>query len=284
MCVCQILLWLTSWITAASSVCPVTQNSLNNIVTLILGHCISTCSVFVLSWLFSVPRHGFWVWFVLTARTWHYHWQRREHYRPGWSACHVQVLPLSESKPQVRSNRLELTEPGICCGNGDSRVTENRKSGKIYFLCKKNRQVYFFFFFLMKIEMMDLWMPIESTKLIFIMNFSVLDFFRFASRMPQISQIRLVVTFTIFRGWMGGGREGQECTRTLPHRNFLLFFPLTVPCSELSFWLGWYFVWCLFVCWLLNPYLTRKSSESSTVGPREPRLELGSRPGRFGEL
>ena len=32
------------------------------------------------------------------------------------------------------------------------------------------------------------------------------------------------------------------------------------------------------------PYLTRKSSESSTVGPREPRLDLGSRPGRFGEL
>ena len=35
---------------------------------------------------------------------------------------------------------------------------------------------------------------------------------------------------------------------------------------------------------LLNPYLTRKSSESSTVGPREPRLDLGSRPGRFREL
>ena len=32
----------------------------------------------------------------------------------------------------------------------------------------------------------------------------------------------------------------------------------------------------------LNPYLTRKSSESSTVGPREPRLDLGSRPGRLG--
>ena len=35
---------------------------------------------------------------------------------------------------------------------------------------------------------------------------------------------------------------------------------------------------------IVNPYLTRKSSESSTVGPREPWLDLGSRPGRFGEL
>ena len=36
----------------------------------------------------------------------------------------------------------------------------------------------------MKTEMIDLWMQIEGTKLIFIMNFSVLDFFKFASRMP----------------------------------------------------------------------------------------------------
>ena len=37
--------------------------------------------------------------------------------------------------------------------------------------------------------------------------------------------------------------------------------------------------------WLtsVNPYLTGKSSESSTVGPREPWLDLGST-GRFGEL
>ena len=34
----------------------------------------------------------------------------------------------------------------------------------------------------------------------------------------------------------------------------------------------------------INPYLTGKTSESSTVGPREPWLDLGSRPGRFGEL
>ena len=51
----------------------------------------------------------------------------------------------------------------------------------------------------MKIKMMDLWMQIEGRKLIFIMNFSVLDFFKFASRMPQITQI-LVSTFNIFPG------------------------------------------------------------------------------------
>ena len=41
----------------------------------------------------------------------------------------------------------------------------------------------------MKIKMMDLWMQIEGTKIIFIVNFSVLDFFKFASRMPHIAQI-----------------------------------------------------------------------------------------------
>ena len=34
-------------------------------------------------------------------------------------------------------------------------------------------------------------MQTESTKLIFIMNFSVLHFFKFASRMPQISNFGL---------------------------------------------------------------------------------------------
>ena len=32
-------------------------------------------------------------------------------------------------------------------------------------------------------------MQIGITKLTFVMNFSVLDFFKFASRMPQIAQI-----------------------------------------------------------------------------------------------
>ena len=60
---------------------------------------------------------------------------------------------------------------------------------------------------------MDLWMQIEGTKLIFSMSITVLDFFKFASRMPQIAQI-LVSTFKIFRGSMPPD----------PPRNFLFFF------------------------------------------------------------
>ena len=56
----------------------------------------------------------------------------------------------------------------------------------------------------MKIKMMDLCNQIESTKLMFIMNLSVLDFFKLASRMPQIAQI-LVSTFKISRGEVGRG-------------------------------------------------------------------------------
>ena len=40
-------------------------------------------------------------------------------------------------------------------------------------------------------------MQIEGRKMIFIMNFIVLDFFKFASRMPQIAQI-LVSAFKFF--------------------------------------------------------------------------------------
>ena len=58
-------------------------------------------------------------------------------------------------------------------------------------------------------------------KLIFIMNFSVLDFFKFASRMPQTAQI-FVWTFKIFRGSMPPD----------PPRYFLFFFSLAI----LSIW------------------------------------------------
>ena len=51
----------------------------------------------------------------------------------------------------------------------------------------------------MKIKMTDLWMQTGGRKLIFIMNFRVLDFFKFASMMPEIAQ-SLVSTFTIFAG------------------------------------------------------------------------------------
>ena len=57
-------------------------------------------------------------------------------------------------------------------------------------------------------------MQIEGTKLIFIMNLSVLDFFYFASRMPQIAQI-LVSASKIFQG------RGMPLD---PPRNFLFLF------------------------------------------------------------
>ena len=88
-------------------------------------------------------------------------------------------------------------------------------------------------------------MQIEGTKLIFIMNYSVLHFFKFASRMPQIAQI-LVSTFKIF--WEGGG-EGGHCggggwggghaprpprgggMPPDPPRNVLFVFSLAIPGS-----------------------------------------------------
>ena len=74
--------------------------------------------------------------------------------------------------------------------------------------------------FSMKINMMDMWMQIEGRKMIFIMNFSVLDFFKFASRMPQIAQI-LVSTFTFF--------TREHAPRTLI--DISSFFSLAVPGS-----------------------------------------------------
>ena len=72
-------------------------------------------------------------------------------------------------------------------------------------------------------------MQIEGTKLIFVMNFSVLHFFKFPSRMHQIAQI-LVSIFKIFRGSEegegggGGGGGGGRGHTTRPPRNFLFFF------------------------------------------------------------
>ena len=84
-------------------------------------------------------------------------------------------------------------------GNEDYRGNENRKSWKKNFF--RGKKIDKHTFFPMKIKMVDLWMQTEVRKLIFIMNFSVLDFFKFASRMPQTAQI-FVSTFKIFRGSM----------------------------------------------------------------------------------
>ena len=73
-------------------------------------------------------------------------------------------------------------------------------------------------------------MQIEGTKLVFIMFFSVLDFFKFASQLPQITQI-LALTFNIF--W----KPPPPSPRNSP-TNFLFFFSLAnlhwlfnKPCS-----------------------------------------------------
>ena len=123
---------------------------------------------------------------------------------------------------------FRFAEHGIRRGNEESHRTENRKLWKKYFLWeKKNQQAYFFS---MKFKMMDLCMKIEGTKLIFIMNFSVLDFFKFVSRMPQIAQIELVLAFKIFPE--GGGGVGMPLdTSPPPPRNFLFFFSLAIPGS-----------------------------------------------------
>ena len=56
------------------------------------------------------------------------------------------------------------------------------------------------------------------------MNFSVIYFFKFASKMPQIAQI-LVSTFNIFQK---GGRDGEgECPR-IP-LEISSFFSLAIP-------------------------------------------------------
>ena len=51
-------------------------------------------------------------------------------------------------------------------------------------------------------------MQIEGEKLMFIMNFSVLHFLKFAPRMPQIAQ-SYVSTFNIFWGRVEGGLRGE---------------------------------------------------------------------------
>ena len=52
-------------------------------------------------------------------------------------------------------------------------------------MSKKSTSILFY----MKIKMIGWWMQNEGTKLTFIMNFSVLVYSSFASRMPQIAQI-----------------------------------------------------------------------------------------------
>ena len=85
-------------------------------------------------------------------------------------------------------------EPGLRQENEDSCENENKKSQIKYFLWgKKSTSILFCY----ENEDDGSVNAIEGTKLIFIMNFSVLDFFRFASIMPQIAQVKLVLTIKI---------------------------------------------------------------------------------------
>ena len=74
-------------------------------------------------------------------------------------------------------------------------------------------------FFSLKIKMMDLWMQIEGSKLIFVMNFSVLDFFKFGSRNASDC-----TDFSLdFQNFSNGACHLN------PHWYFLVFFALAIP-------------------------------------------------------
>ena len=100
-----------------------------------------------------------------------------------------------------------------------------KNRGKYILPGKKYRHAYLFFS--MKIKMMVLWMQIEGTKLMFVMNVSVLHFFKFASRMAQIAQI-LVSTPKIFPEERGGGEGGEHAPG--PRKIFTLLF-IAIPGS-----------------------------------------------------
>ena len=88
-------------------------------------------------------------------------------------------------------------------------------------------------------------MQIEGRKLIFIMNFSVQDFFKFASRMPQIAQI-LVLTFKNF--------PGGACPRT--PLDISSFFSVPMPGS-------------------VSPVSKAKSALCCSVSVGPPKLPVG---------
>ena len=111
-------------------------------------------------------------------------WQQESLHSSHLQVHAAHLLLLSCGKGMLKTLEF-LTETRIL----SEMKIENRR--RKYFPWEKNQQAYFF---PMKIKMMDLCMQTDSIKLIFVMNFSMLDFFKYASRMPQIAQI-LVSTF-----------------------------------------------------------------------------------------
>ena len=94
---------------------------------------------------------------------------------------------------------MDVSEPGIPGGNKDSRRNENQKSLRNIFSVGKKIYKYKHTFFSMKLRWWICECKLRVQNWIFIMNFSVLDFFKFTSRMPQIAHI-LVSTFKIVWG------------------------------------------------------------------------------------
>ena len=107
-----------------------------------------------------------------------------------------------------------ISEPGTHRRNEDPRGNENRISwNKIFSVGKKSTSI---LFFSMKVKIIDLWLQIEGTKLIFVMNFSVLDF----SNCTDFS-----LNFQNFPwGGGGGGGGGGEHGRGPPLEMSSLFF------------------------------------------------------------
>ena len=59
-------------------------------------------------------------------------------------------------------------------------------------------------------------MQIEGKKLIFIMNFSVLDFFKFASRMPEIAQVFPLVFLELFQALLSDSPQTMHTPHLRP--------------------------------------------------------------------
>ena len=96
---------------------------------------------------------------------------------------------------QSHMNLQAIKQPGILHGNEDSWKYKSKIEEQNIF---RGKRIDKHTFFLWKLRWWICECKLETCrKLIFTMNFSVLDFFKFPSRKPQTTQI-LVSTFKIF--------------------------------------------------------------------------------------
>ena len=120
------------------------------------------------------------------------------HYQP-WPCPHCVWWPQHTCQPPVHwwvRNRLFRAWNSSGKGGFSQKWKSKIAQGNVFHGKKKFDKHTFFFLNSRRCR------QIEGTKLIFIMNFSVLDFFKFASRVLQIAQI-LVWTSKISWGWGG---------------------------------------------------------------------------------